>query len=63
MEKYLINDKAVEFEVFVLSLMACKRVKDRHEVDYLLKMIRGGVNYRYVFKTNKELMFRIENAI
>jgi len=59
MEKYLINNNEVEFEVFVLSLMSCKKVKNRHDVDYLLNILRGGNSYRYVFKVGKELWFKI----
>jgi hypothetical protein len=59
MEKYLINGSEVEFEVFVVSLMGCKKVKNRHDVDYMLDIIRTGNMYKYVFKNGKVLLFRI----
>jgi hypothetical protein len=62
MEKYLINGYEVQFEVFVLSLMACKKAKDRHEVDYMLDILRTGNTYKYVFKTGKILLFTIKGS-
>ena len=60
MEKYLINEREVEFEVFLLALMSCKRVSNRHDLDYFIQFLRTNkVSYRYVFKDDKELFFRI----
>jgi len=60
MYKYLINETEVEFEVFLLSMMACKRVINRQDISEFMNFMHTHLStYRYVFKTNKELNFRI----